>query len=210
MYQTGTPPMTHSTSIRPVLFGGLLLAICGAAAVIALTAPAPKPGGDKKAAPSAAFAAGAGGDHLMFGGTPDRNMVNLTAKGVPDKFKSDDPEVLLWKVDLGSRSYGGPVVAGGKVFIGTNNERPRNKRDLAKNADGDEEPIDRGVLMCFDEKTGKFLWQAVFPKLPGGQVVDWPKEGLCSTPTVDGERVYFTTNRCTVVCADVNGRANGV
>ncbi len=196
--------MNHSTPIRPVLFGGAILLICGATALVALNASSAKP--SAIAVDSLADRT----DHIMFGGALDRNMVNHKAKDVPSKFKIDDESAVLWKADLGSRSYGGPIVSGGKIFVGTNNERPRNKRDSAKNADGEEEPIDRGILMCFEEKTGKFLWQAVFPKLPAGQVVDWPKEGLCSTPCVDGDKIYFATNRCTVACADVNGRANGV
>ena len=64
--------------------------------------------------------------------------------------------------------------------------------------------------MCFDEKTGAFKWQAVHDKLESGQVNDWPKEGVCATPTVDGNRVYYVSNRCTVVCVDLNGRADGV
>jgi len=157
-------------------------------------------------------------DHAMFGGTPDRNFVNLT-----DRFNSvqllpireDDKVIkeadakLLWSADLGSRAYGGPTVAQGKVFVGTNNERPRNPRDSRKNADGDEEPIDKGILMVFEEGTGKFLWQAVHDKLDGGNVVDWPKEGICSSPVVEGDRVYYVSNRCTVVCADIHGLANG-
>jgi outer membrane protein assembly factor BamB len=149
-------------------------------------------------------------DHLMFGGTSDRNMVNLRDKGVPNKFSLEDKNSILWTAELGSRSYGGPIVAGGKVFVGTNNERPRNPdRDQARTKNGDIEPLDKGILMCFDEKTGKFLWQAVHDKLETGNVNDWPKEGLCSTPTVEGNRIYYVSNRCTVVCADVDGFANG-
>lgn len=146
---------------------------------------------------------------VMFGHDVTRNMVNLKATGIPDKPEMDGPH-QLWKADLGSRAYGGPTISGGKVFVGTNNERPRNPRDSVKNADGDVEPIDRGVLMCFEQATGKFLWQAVHDKLESGQVNDWPKEGVCSTPTVEGDRVYYVSNRCTVVCVDANGRANGV
>jgi outer membrane protein assembly factor BamB len=145
----------------------------------------------------------------MYGGSPGRNMVNLTdffnltfldaEKGLP----------LLWKVDLGSRSYAQPVVAGGKVFVGTNNERPRNRRDGKWITVDEFEPIDKGILMCFDAATGQFLWQAVHDKLPSGQVNDWPKEGVASIPTVDGNRIYYVSNRCTVVCADVEGFANG-
>jgi outer membrane protein assembly factor BamB len=156
--------------------------------------------GEQKAGPS---------DHTMFGGTIYRNMVNTIDKNVPEKVDPDGPETI-WKVSLGSRAYGGPIVSGGKVFAGTNNEseKPRNVRDTKKTKEGDVEYIDRGVLLCIDEKSGKFLWQAVHPKLESGQVNDWPKEGLCSTPTVEGDRVYYVSNRCTVVCADVNGQAS--
>lgn len=159
-------------------------------------------------------------DHTMFGGTVSRNMVNLKDKLA--KFPKEAPkwdneeeakkwekEWVLWKAELGSRAYGGPTVAGGKVYVGTNNERARNPRDTKKNADGEVERIDRGIMMVFDEKTGKFLWQSVHDKLPNLNVTDWPKEGLCSSPTVEGDRVYYVSNRCTVVCADVNGFANG-
>jgi len=49
--------------------------------------------------------------------------------------------------------------------------------------------------MCFDEKTGEFLWQLV---VPTGlrQVNDWENLGLLSSPTVEGDRVYLVTSRC--------------
>lgn len=149
-------------------------------------------------------------DSAMFGGTVARNMVNLAAKNVPGKFDPEDKASLVWKADLGSKAYGGPTVAGGRVYVGTNNQRPRNgDRDIHRNKEGVIEPIDKGVLMCFDEKTGAFLWQAVHDKLESGRVNDWPEEGVCATPTVEGDRVYYVSNRCTVMCLDANGFANG-
>ena len=144
----------------------------------------------------------------MFGSAYVRNMVNLTDKNIPEDPKPDGPD-LLWKADLGSRAYGGPVSVAGKVLCGTNNEQPRNPRDAVKNADGDLEPQDRGVLMCFDAANGKFLWQAVHNKLESGNVNDWPKEGVCATPTIEGNRAYYVSNRCTVVCVDMNGTTDG-
>ncbi len=175
-----------------------------AAAALALTGGAaePKkvqtPGGADVAPPIA-----------LFGVTASRNMANFSDKNIPAEPKLDGPN-MLWKADLGSRAYGGPTILNGKVLCGTNNEKPRNPRDSRKNADGDEEPLDRGVLMCFDAKDGKFLWQAVHNKHENGNVTDWPKEGVCSTPTIEGDRAYYVSNRCTVVCVDMNGRANGV
>ena len=147
-------------------------------------------------------------DLVMLGGTPARNMINTIDKNIPDKPDPEDAKTLKWKAELGTLSYGNPTIAGGKVFVGTNNNRPRNPRD-AKNSEGESDPIDKGILMCFDEATGKFLWQAVHDKLPGGQVRDWPDIGVSSTPLVEGERVYYVSNRCTLVCLDVNGFADG-
>ena len=87
----------------------------------------------------------------------------------------------------------------GKVFIGTNNEPPRDPKHQG----------DRSILLCFDEKTGAFLWQLVVPKLASGKVNDWESLGLLASPTVEGDRVYLVTSRCEVICLDVNGMANG-
>lgn len=105
----------------------------------------------------------------------------------------------LWVAKLGSQTYGTPVISGGKVFVGTNNESPRNPNNKG----------DRGVVMCFDEKTGKFLWQMVVPKMGTGKVNDWEYLGICSAPTVIGNRAYVPTNRCQIVCLDVEGLKNG-
>jgi len=193
----------------PRVTAGVTLAALVGLAVAVSARPAPQ---DKPAEKPAAL------EHAMFGGTPARNFVLPLEKFAPvqlmpvkedEKVVKPADAVIKWQADLGSRAYGGPTIAGGKVFIGTNNEKPRNPRDAKKNADGDVEPIDLGILMCFEEATGKFLWQSVHDKLPGGPVVDWPKEGICSSPLVEGDRVYYVSNRCTLVCADVNGAANG-
>ncbi len=200
-------PLFRAATVGVIVTGvGLLVAL--APSNPAPAAPPAAPAGPVAANVAPAPAAGTTEAIAMFGGTNLRNMVNLTDKNIPEK-PEPDGDTMLWKADLGSRAYGGPTVSGGKVVVGTNNERPRNeKRDAKKNADGELEPIDRGILMCFDTK-GKFLWQSVHNKLESGQVNDWPKEGVCSTPTIEGNRVYYISNRCTVVCADLNGFADG-
>jgi outer membrane protein assembly factor BamB len=144
----------------------------------------------------------AGQDWPMFGGTVARNLVNTAVKGLPVEWSVDDAELknVKWSADLGSKAYGGPIVAGGRVFIGTNNQKPRNPKDVDPKT---KKPIDLGVLMTFDEASGKFLWQTTYPKLPAGRVVDWPLEGLVSTPVVEGNRMYYVSNRCELVCTDV-------
>jgi len=146
---------------------------------------------------------------VMFGGDASHNMVNLTVKNLPDDWSVRENTNIKWVAKLGTRSYGGPTVSGGKVFVGTNNYPARNQRDTRLRKDGKRDPIDKGIVACFDEATGKFLWQHVNDKLPSGQVNDWPHEGVCSTPTVEGDRVYYVSNRCEVVCLDAKGLADG-
>jgi outer membrane protein assembly factor BamB len=142
------------------------------------------------------------GDWVMYGGTPYRNLVNTTSKGLPTEWDVDKKTNIKWVQDLGSKAYGGPIVAGGRVFVGTNNMKPRDPK-WAKIVDG--KPIDLGIVMCFEEASGKFLWQAIHEKLPGGQEIDWPYEGICSSPQIDpdGKRMYYISNDCKVICADV-------
>src|SRR5260370_6053529 len=59
--------------------------------------------------------------------------------------------------------------------------------------------------MCFEEKTGNFLWQHVHNKLEAGRVNDWPEEGICSSPFVEGKILYYVTNRSEVICAKTTG-----
>lgn len=149
-------------------------------------------------------------DWPQWGGYPHRNMYS-PEKGLPDRFepgkmKSGTEQIDLsttknvkWVAKLGSQSYGNCTIAGGKVFVGTNNDSPRDPKHQG----------DRSILMVFDEKTGELLWQLVVPKLVSGKVNDWENLGLLSSPTVEGDRVYLVTSRCEVICLDVNGLANG-
>jgi outer membrane protein assembly factor BamB len=204
---------------RLLVVAGLAAGTVGLALVLGPSPSRVSAGDDPKGGPVAAAPAANKGDHVMFGNTPDRNFVNLNPVTLSAEFPKspDDDKVRVlgnrvkWKATLGSRAYGGPIVAGGHVYCGTNNENPRNKRDRGKATDDnpDGPPLDKGILMCFDEKTGDFLWQMVHDKLPSGQVHDWPREGLCSTPVVDGDRLYYCSNRCEVVCLDANGFLDG-
>src|SRR4051812_34011500 len=204
---------------RLLVVAGLAAGAVGLALVLGPTPPRVAAGDDPKGGPASANPVANKGDHVMFGNTPDRNFVNLNPVALSHEFPKspDDDKVhvlgnrVKWKATLGSRAYGGPIIAGGKVFVGTNNENPRNNRDRGKPTDDnpDGPPLDKGILMCFDERTGDFLWQMVHDKLESGQVHDWPREGLCSSPVVDGNRMYYCSNRCEVVCLDTNGFLDG-
>jgi outer membrane protein assembly factor BamB len=137
-------------------------------------------------------------DRPQWGERFSRNMVS-GERGLPDGFDPVTGRNVKWSVALGTECYATPVIAGGKVLIGTNNNQPRDPRHAG----------DRGVLMCFNEADGRFQWQLVVPKLSEDVYFDWPQVGMCSTPTVEGDRVYMVTNRDEVMCLDLHGMANG-
>jgi outer membrane protein assembly factor BamB len=144
--------------------------------------------------PSAAWS----GDQAQWGQAFTRNMVSAET-GLVDSFDPATGKNIRWAVPLGSQTWSTPVVAQGRVFIGTNNDVPRDPRHKG----------DRSVLLCLDEKDGHLLWQLVCPKLGTDIYLDWPRAGMCSPPTVEGNRVYFITNRNEAVCLDIEGQANG-
>jgi outer membrane protein assembly factor BamB len=169
-------------SVRPVVARG---SFCAAALLLALlgVSSSPLSAGDT-----------GGKEWPMWGGTPDRNMVS-SMKGVPSEWDVKTKKNIKWVADLGSQSYGNPIVAGGLVFVGTNNELVRDPK----------QPGDRGVLMAFDENTGEFMWQHTHAKLESGRANDWPFQGVASSPLVEGERLYYVSNRAVLLCLDIRG-----
>jgi outer membrane protein assembly factor BamB len=139
-----------------------------------------------------------GGDWPMWGGSPDRNMVS-SMTGLPSTWDVASGENVRWVAPLGSQTYGNPVVANGKVFVGTNNEAVHDP----------DRPGDAGVLVAFDEDTGEFLWQHFNDKLAAGRVHDWPYQGVCSSPMVEGDRLYYVSNRGVLVALDTEGFLDG-
>jgi len=147
-------------------------------------------------------------DWGQWGGTSKRNNTP-EAKNLPTEWtigsfdlktgewQQDEAQNVKWASSLGSQSYGNPVVANGQVYVGSNNGAGYLKRYPAT--------VDLGVLLCFDEKTGKFLWQHSNEKLPTGRVHDWPLQGVCAAPLIEGERLWYVSNRGEVVCADTKG-----
>ncbi len=143
------------------------------------------------------------GDWPAWGRDASRNFYS-PAKGIVNEFTPGDykrgteeidmstTENVLWAVKLGSQAYGNPTVANGRVFIGTNNESLRIPKFQG----------DYSTVYCLDEKSGEFLWQLSVPKLGAGKVSDWEYLGICSSPSVDGDRVYVVSSRCEILCLD--------
>lgn len=149
------------------------------------------------------------GDWTMWGGTLDRNMVNA-ATGLSLDFDLQQGKRINWVANLGSQTYGNAIVAGGKVLVGCNN-------GAGYRSDKHPAEQDKGCLLCFDEETGEFIWQLTREKLTIGRVSDWPLQGICSTPAVElseteeggSGRLWVVTNRCELMCIDLDGFADG-
>jgi outer membrane protein assembly factor BamB len=146
----------------------------------------------------ASLAIARGADQPQWGHAWDRNLVSAE-RGLPATFNPTNGLNVAWTAELGTETYSSPIVAGGRVYIGTNNEHPRDPHRAG----------DRGVLLCLDEKDGHLLWQHAVPKRELDPYYDWPKTGLSSPVTVEGHRVYLVNNRGEVVCLDDRGMANG-
>ena len=99
---------------------------------------------------------------------------------------------ILWSAPLGSISFGDPVVADGQVWIGTNNlTRPDYN---TKN--------DASILAGFDVRNGRSLFKYVSPRLTD-RTHDWSSAPLSCSPLIEGDLMWFTTNRCETVCLDL-------
>ena len=139
-----------------------------------------------------------GADRPQWGQRHSRNMISPEV-GLPATIDIESGQAVKWVAPLGTQTWSTPVVSGGCILIGTNNDRPRDPRHKG----------DRGVLMCFNEKDGSFRWQVVAPKLSDDRYKDWPHVGMCSPATVEGDRVYMVSNRGEVMCLDLDGMADG-
>ncbi|MFM7184801.1 MAG: PQQ-binding-like beta-propeller repeat protein [Planctomycetota bacterium] len=148
----------------------------------------------------------------QWGGSPSRNNVpqaaNLPLEWAPGEFDPDtgawDPKTaknVAWVAALGSQSYGNPVIADGKAFVGTNNGKGWLERYPPA--------VDLGCLLAFDAKDGSFLWQDSSEKLPTGRVHDWPLQGICCAPLVEGDRLWYVSSRGEVKCLDTEGFRDG-
>lgn len=155
------------------------------------------------------------GDWPQWGGQSERNMVSSEAP-LADAFTPGEKNPrgggidmattrnVKWVARLGSAAYGNPTVAGGRVFVGTD--------DLTVTDDPRFRRTKGGLVKCLDEATGKLLWQLVVPergRLHKAMHFSHQHLGVCSSPTVDGDRVYVVTCAGDIVCLDVQGQANG-
>ena len=145
-------------------------------------------------------------DWPQWCGSDGKNMVS-SENGLPESFgrgkRQNDETIDLsnaanvkWGVKVGTAFFSTPSVARGKVFVG--------------GLDGQQ-----GIFVCLDAATGKRLWQWQAPprEVPGtidgfsiGLSTIPHQIGVCSSAAIDGDRLYFVSNRCDLMCLDVAGQ----
>ena len=77
-----------------------------------------------------------------------RNPVSAE-RGLPDTFDPASGRHIKWVVPLGTETHATPLVVEGGIFLGTNNNAPRDARHQG----------DRGVLFCLNEADGALRWR---------------------------------------------------
>lgn len=148
----------------------------------------------------------AAADWPQWGGSAARNNTpdgrNIPVEWDVGKFEQksgrwlpDSAKNIRWVARLGSTSYGTPTVADGRVFCATNNGGGWLKEYPAN--------VDLGCLLCFRQSDGQFEWQLSCKKL--ARMLDYPEQGICCSPLVEGKRLWIVTNRCEVVCLKTEG-----
>ena len=130
---------------------------------------------------------------------------DLSGTDESDGESSGGGKNVKWSVRLGMAVYGCPTVADGRVFAGASLEAVRGDRRFSSAVGG--------VVVGLEEATGRVLWRLVTPErqdgYPANTAMTQQKWGICSSPTVDGDRVYVVSNGDDVLCLDVHGMANG-
>ncbi|MGA2030696.1 MAG: PQQ-binding-like beta-propeller repeat protein [Thermoguttaceae bacterium] len=144
-------------------------------------------------------------DWPQWCGSDGKNMVS-EEKGLPASFapgrKQRDGTIDLstasnvkWGVKVGNGFYSSPSVVGGKVYVGGLDDKD-------------------GIFVCFDAATGKRLWQwkaaprEVARRINGFSIgiSEIPQQiGVCSSAAVEGDRLYFVSNRFDVLCLETAG-----
>ena len=136
-----------------------------------------------------------GGDWPEWCGQPSRNMAAKNDQQLPDwadcALQNDADDVDLqatknvrWVARLRHPTTGSPVVSRGRVFVGTTWEDGRD-----------------ACFLCFDEQTGRPLGSFICPRPPREKLERW---AISSTPTIEGDRLYFVSPYQEVMCLDLN------
>lgn len=112
---------------------------------------------------------------------PKRDGVS-TDTGLLTEWPKDGPK-LLWEAKGAGRGYASLAITGGRIYTLGDKLSDDNPDTYAT---------------CFEENGGKLVWKTKLSAAYNGGQPDW--QGSRSTPTVDGDRVYYMTPQGDLVC----------
>jgi HEAT repeat protein/outer membrane protein assembly factor BamB len=129
---------------------------------------------------------------------PSRETTFVRTGNPPIDWDTTTGRNIVWSVELGNETFGRPVVVGDAVYVGTDNTRHMNPA-YQEHA---------GVLLAFQAKDGKFLWQDVAPRVERG-LREFLLPSTTSAPYVEGNRLYYVTAQCQLRSLDTQGFRDG-
>ena len=180
------PMRPHRARGAGLTAGAALVFLAGSARLPPAPDPIAAPGRDAEVRPSPA------GDWPMYGGTPPRNMVNTVAKDIPTRWSAQGRQERQVEGRLGDRTYWRP----GRRGRPASSSAPTTA-SLATRRQGRQ-----GVLMCFRESDGEFLWQ-ITHDMPDDSHMAAP--GRARLHARRGGRPAVLRQPAELICADVDG-----
>ena len=130
-------------------------------------------------------------DWPMLGRDRTRNPVS-PEKGAPIEWDIKSGRNIKWTALLGSMAVADLIVSDGLIWIGSNNEPPRDPA-MKKPA---------GVLLCFRERDGKFLYQHV-SGVTNGMLERRSWIGMTGSPLAERDRLWFVSTAAEILCLDI-------
>ena len=124
------------------------------------------------------------GDWPMWGGTADRNMVS-NMKGLPTSWDVKTKKNVKWVAPARLADLRQPGRRRRQVFVGTNNEGLRDPKAAG----------DRGVLMASANPTASSCGSTPTKNSPPAASTTGLTRASASSPLVEGDRLYYVTNR---------------
>lgn len=112
---------------------------------------------------------------------PNRDGVS-TETGLLTQWPKEGPK-LLWEAKGAGRGYASLAISGGRIYT------------LGDKTAGDDEST---YATCFEEAGGKLVWKTKLSDVYDQGSPDW--RGSRSTPTVDGDHIYYMTPQGDLVC----------
>lgn len=130
----------------------------------------------------------AGADWRQFRGT---DSAGVSEDSLPTQLGAD--KNVAWKADLPGRGLSSPIVVGDRVMLTA--------------SDGIKQ--DRLMVLAFDAKTGRRLWQRGL--WATGPTASHPKSCMAApTPASDGKRIVALFSTDDLVCLDLDGNVQWV